>query len=77
MSCKFDPTKTYRFTPRQLTVLKFRANGHTLKETAHELKISRKTVEKHWENVRGITQWPTTVHATHYCLRKRLVLPIA
>jgi DNA-binding NarL/FixJ family response regulator len=66
----FDP-----LTPRELEVVKLIAEAHTTAEIAELLSISRKTVERHRENVMGKLGMRDRVELTRYAIRRGLVEP--
>ena len=62
-------------TPRELEVVKLIAEAHTTAEIAELLTISRKTVERHRENVMGKLGMRDRVELTRYAIRRGLVEP--
>ena len=62
-------------TPRELQVLKLVAEAHTNDEIADLLDISRKTVERHRENLMGKLAMRDRVELTRYAIRRGLVEP--
>jgi DNA-binding NarL/FixJ family response regulator len=62
-------------TPRELQVLKLVAEAHTNDRIAEALKISRKTVERHRENLMGKLGMRDRVELTRYAIRRGLVEP--
>jgi DNA-binding NarL/FixJ family response regulator len=62
-------------TPRELQVLKLIAEAHTNDQIAQELSISRKTVERHRENLMGKLGMRDRVELTRYAIRRGLVEP--
>jgi DNA-binding NarL/FixJ family response regulator len=62
-------------TPRELQVLKLVAEAHTNDRIAEVLKISRKTVERHRENLMGKLGMRDRVELTRYAIRRGLVEP--
>jgi DNA-binding NarL/FixJ family response regulator len=62
-------------TPRELEVLKLVAEAHTNDEIACVLSISRKTVERHRENLMGKLGMRDRVQLTRYAIRRGLVEP--
>jgi DNA-binding NarL/FixJ family response regulator len=62
-------------TPRELQVLKLVAESHTNDEIADVLHISRKTVERHRENLMGKLGMRDRVQLTRYAIRRGLVEP--
>jgi DNA-binding NarL/FixJ family response regulator len=66
----FDP-----LTPRELQVLKLVAEAHTNEQIASVLGISRKTVERHRENLMGKLGMRDRVELTRYAIRRGLIEP--
>jgi DNA-binding NarL/FixJ family response regulator len=62
-------------TPRELQVLKLVAEAHTSDQIAELLTISRKTVERHRENLMGKLGMRDRVELTRYAIRRGLVEP--
>ena len=62
-------------TPRELEVLKLIAEAHTNDQIAELLSISRKTVERHRENLMGKLAMRDRVELTRYAIRRGLVEP--
>jgi DNA-binding NarL/FixJ family response regulator len=62
-------------TPRELEVVKLIAEAHTTAEIAELLTISRKTVERHRENVMSKLGMRDRVELTRYAIRRGLVEP--
>jgi DNA-binding NarL/FixJ family response regulator len=62
-------------TPRELQVLKLVAEAHTNEQIAELLVISRKTVERHRENLMGKLGMRDRVELTRYAIRRGLVEP--
>ena len=62
-------------TPRELQVLKLVAEAHTNDAIAELLGISRKTVERHRENLMGKLGMRDRVELTRYAIRRGLVEP--
>jgi DNA-binding NarL/FixJ family response regulator len=62
-------------TPRELQVLKLVAEAYTNDRIADVLKISRKTVERHRENLMGKLGMRDRVELTRYAIRRGLVEP--
>jgi DNA-binding NarL/FixJ family response regulator len=60
-------------TPRELQVLKLVAEAHTNDQIAELLGISRKTVERHRENLMGKLGMRDRVELTRYAIRRGLV----
>jgi DNA-binding NarL/FixJ family response regulator len=46
-----DPSARQRLTARELEVLRLAARGHTIREMAEHLLISKKTADRHIQNV--------------------------
>ena len=59
-------------TPRELQVLKLVAEAHTNDRIAEALKISRKTVERHRENLMGKLGMRDRVELVRYAIRRGL-----
>ncbi len=70
-----DASLTGPLTPRELQVLKLVAEAHTSEEIAAALSISRKTVERHRENLMGKLGMRDRVELTRYAIRRGLVEP--
>ena len=62
-------------TPRELQVLKLVAEAHTSEQIATALTISRKTVERHRENLMGKLGMRDRVELTRYAIKRGLVEP--
>jgi DNA-binding NarL/FixJ family response regulator len=62
-------------TPRELQVLKLVAEAYTNDRIAGVLSISRKTVERHRENLMGKLGMRDRVELTRYAIRRGLVEP--
>jgi DNA-binding NarL/FixJ family response regulator len=62
-------------TPRELQVLKLVAEAYTSEQIAAALSISRKTVERHRENLMGKLGMRDRVELTRYAIRRGLVEP--
>jgi DNA-binding NarL/FixJ family response regulator len=62
-------------TPRELQVLKLVAEAHTSEQIAAALSISRKTVERHRENLMGKLGMRDRVELTRYAIKRGLVEP--
>jgi DNA-binding NarL/FixJ family response regulator len=62
-------------TPRELEIVKLIAEAHSTAEIAELLSISRKTVERHRENVMGKLGMRDRVELTRYAIRRGLVEP--
>ena len=59
-------------TARELEVLRMLADGKRVKEIAHLLQISVKTVESHRQNIMDKLEIHSTVELTRYALREGL-----
>jgi DNA-binding NarL/FixJ family response regulator len=70
-----DVTPADPLTPRELQVLKLVAEAHTNDQIAELLTISRKTVERHRENLMGKLGMRDRVELTRYAIRRGLVEP--
>jgi DNA-binding NarL/FixJ family response regulator len=70
-----DATPADPLTPRELEVLKLVAEAHTNDQIAEILTISRKTVERHRENLMGKLGMRDRVELTRYAIRRGLVEP--
>jgi DNA-binding NarL/FixJ family response regulator len=70
-----DATPEDPLTPRELEVLKLVAEAHTNDQIADMLTISRKTVERHRENLMGKLGMRDRVELTRYAIRRGLVEP--
>jgi DNA-binding NarL/FixJ family response regulator len=62
-------------TPRELEVLKLIAEAHTSDQIALELRIARRTVDRHRENILGKLGMRDRVELTRYAIRRGLVEP--
>jgi DNA-binding NarL/FixJ family response regulator len=62
-------------TPRELEVLKLIAEAHTSEQIAALLNVSRKTVERHRENILAKLGMRDRVQLTRYAIRRGLVEP--
>ena len=62
-------------TPRELEVLKLIAEAHTSDQIALELGITRRTVDRHRENILGKLGMRDRVELTRYAIRRGLVQP--
>jgi DNA-binding NarL/FixJ family response regulator len=62
-------------TPRELEVLKLIAEAHTSDQIALELGISRRTVDRHRENILAKLGMRDRVELTRYAIRRGLVEP--
>jgi DNA-binding NarL/FixJ family response regulator len=70
-----DATPEDPLTPRELQVLKLVAEAHTNDQIADVLTISRKTVERHRENLMAKLGMRDRVELTRYAIRRGLVEP--
>jgi DNA-binding NarL/FixJ family response regulator len=70
-----DETPADPLTPRELQVLKLVAEAYTNDRIADVLRISRKTVERHRENLMGKLGMRDRVELTRYAIRRGLVEP--
>jgi DNA-binding NarL/FixJ family response regulator len=70
-----DATPADPVTPRELQVLKLIAEAHTNDQIAELLTISRKTVERHRENLMRKLGMSDRVELTRYAIRRGLVEP--
>jgi DNA-binding NarL/FixJ family response regulator len=70
-----EATPADPLTPRELQVLKLVAEAHTNDQIADVLGISRKTVERHRENLMGKLGMRDRVELTRYAIRRGLVEP--
>ena len=59
-------------TAREQEVLRLLADGKRVKEIAHQLNISTKTVESHRQNVMDKLEIHSTIELTRYALREGL-----
>jgi DNA-binding NarL/FixJ family response regulator len=62
-------------TPRELEVLKLIAEAYTSDQIAQELSISRRTVDRHRENILAKLGMRDRVELTRYAIRRGLVEP--
>jgi DNA-binding NarL/FixJ family response regulator len=62
-------------SPRELQVLKLIAEAYTSDQIAHELSISRRTVDRHRENILAKLGMRDRVELTRYALRRGLIDP--
>ena len=62
-------------TPRELEVLKLIAEAYTSDQIALELSISRRTVDRHRENILAKLGMRDRVELTRYAIRRGLVEP--
>lgn len=66
------PSPGEMLTARELEVLRLLADGRRVKEIAHTLRISAKTVESHRQNVMDKLEIHSTVELARYALREGL-----
>ena len=62
-------------SPRELQVLKLIAEAQTSDQIALELSISRRTVDRHRENILGKLGMRDRVELTRYAIRRGLIEP--
>lgn len=62
----------HRLTGREQEVLRLLADGKRVKEIAHHLNISAKTVESHRQNIMDKLEIHSTIELTRYALREGL-----
>jgi DNA-binding NarL/FixJ family response regulator len=62
-------------TPRELQVLKLIAEAHTSDQIALELSISRRTVDRHRENILAKLGMRDRVELTRYAIKRGLIEP--
>jgi DNA-binding NarL/FixJ family response regulator len=62
-------------TPRELEVLKLIAEAYTSDQIARELSISRRTVDRHRENILAKLGMRDRVELTRYAIRRGLIEP--
>jgi DNA-binding NarL/FixJ family response regulator len=62
-------------SPRELQVLKLIAEAHTSDQIAHELSISRRTVDRHRENILAKLGMRDRVELTRYAIKRGLTEP--
>jgi DNA-binding NarL/FixJ family response regulator len=65
-------TPLHMLTTREQEVLRLLADGKRVKEIAHNLKISVKTVESHRQNIMDKLEIHSTIELTRYALREGL-----
>jgi DNA-binding NarL/FixJ family response regulator len=65
-------TPLHMLTSREQEVLRLLADGKRVKEVAHLLKISVKTVESHRQNIMDKLEIHSTIELTRYALREGL-----
>jgi DNA-binding NarL/FixJ family response regulator len=62
-------------SPRELEVVKLIAEAYTSNQIAQELSISRRTVDRHRENILAKLGMRDRVELTRYAIRRGLVEP--
>jgi DNA-binding NarL/FixJ family response regulator len=62
-------------SPRELQVLKLIAEAYTSDQIAQELSISRRTVDRHRENILAKLGMRDRVELTRYAIRRGLIDP--
>jgi DNA-binding NarL/FixJ family response regulator len=62
-------------TPRELEVLKLIAEAYTSDQIAQTLSISRRTVDRHRENILAKLEMRDRVELTRYAIRRGLIEP--
>jgi DNA-binding NarL/FixJ family response regulator len=62
-------------SPRELEVLKLIAEAYTSDQIAHELSISRRTVDRHRENILAKLGMRDRVELTRYAIKRGLIEP--
>ena len=70
-----DALEANPLTPRELEVLKLIAEAHTSDQIALELGITRRTVDRHRENLLAKLGMRDRVELTRYAIRRGLVEP--
>ena len=70
-----DETPADPLSPRELQVLKLIAEAYTSDQIACELSISRRTVDRHRENILGKLGMRDRVELTRYAIRRGLIDP--
>jgi len=70
-----DETPDDPLTPRELQVLKLIAEAYTSDGIAQELSLSRRTVDRHRENILAKLGMRDRVELTRYAIRRGLVDP--
>jgi DNA-binding NarL/FixJ family response regulator len=70
-----DETPADPLTPRELQVLKLIAEAYTSDRIAAELSLSRRTVDRHRENILAKLGMRDRVELTRYAIRRGLVDP--
>jgi DNA-binding NarL/FixJ family response regulator len=70
-----EETPADPLTPRELQVLKLIAEAYTSDRIAAELSLSRRTVDRHRENILAKLRMRDRVELTRYAIRRGLVDP--
>lgn len=70
-----EETPAGPLTPRELEILKLIAEAYTSDQIAHELTISRRTVDRHRENILAKLGMRDRVELTRYAIRCGLIDP--
>jgi DNA-binding NarL/FixJ family response regulator len=70
-----EETPADPLTPRELQVLKLIAEAYTSDQIAKELSISRRTVDRHRENILAKLGMRDRVELTRYAIRRGLIDP--
>jgi DNA-binding NarL/FixJ family response regulator len=70
-----DETPADPLSPRELQVLKLIAEAYTSDRIAQELSISRRTVDRHRENILAKLGMRDRVELTRYAIRRGLIDP--
>ena len=70
-----DETPVDPLSPRELQVLKLIAEAFTSDQIAQELAISRRTVDRHRENILAKLSMRDRVELTRYAIRRGLIDP--
>jgi DNA-binding NarL/FixJ family response regulator len=70
-----EGTQPDPMTPRELEVVKLIAEAHTSEQIAALLNVSRKTVQRHRENILAKLGMRDRVQLTRYAIRRGLVEP--
>ena len=70
-----DETPADPLSPRELQVLKLIAEAYTSDQIAQELSLSRRTVDRHRENILAKLGMRDRVELTRYAIRRGLIDP--
>jgi DNA-binding NarL/FixJ family response regulator len=70
-----DETPADALSPRELQVLKLIAEAYTSDQIAQELSLSRRTVDRHRENILAKLGMRDRVELTRYAIRRGLIDP--